>query len=205
MNVYQINVICSDCEAPNCLILTDRNKSAHCDHCGESLLTFRRFDGCVYVLKNSKVDGVKIGMTAGDVFSRAKQVSGTGVPGNFHVVAAFHSRNPRKDEKKVHLKLARHNIEKEHFSLDPVRAVVKMRTIFGRDWVYLNPKYRDDVANLVETQRAAAAARFSSSSKSNANRMRQQDLFEGEGPRNGENDEKLVKQSRGKVFSFLFD
>lgn len=205
MNVYQIVVSCSACDYQNTLILTDKTKTASCEHCEDSLLTFRRFDGCVYVLKNSKVEGVKIGMTSGDVFSRAKQISGTGVPGNFQVVAAFHSRNARKDEKKIHTKLARLNIEKEHFNIDPVKAVVKVRTTLGRDWVYLKPQYRNEVEALIEEQRASAAARFSGSHKSANDATTQQELFAEADLTDEPQQEKSGKASRGGVFSFLFD
>lgn len=205
MNVYQIKLACSNCESSNELILTDKHRSADCENCGEPLLTFRRFDGCVYVLKNSKVDGVKIGMTSGDVFSRAKQISGTGVPGNFQVVAAFHSRNPRKDEKKIHTKLVRYNIEKEHFGLDPVTSVVKIKTILGREWIYLKPQYVDQVAALVQEQRSAAAARFAGSGKTREQKMDQQDLFAEPVSSSKATEQKSQRASRGGVFSFLFD
>lgn len=205
MNVYQIIVTCPTCQIQSTLILTDNTKSANCDECGEQILNFRRFDGCVYVLKNAKVEGVKIGMTSGDVFSRAKQISGTGVPGNFQVVAAFHSRNPRKDEKKIHTKLARLNIEKEHFNIDPVKAVAKVRTTLGRDWVYLKPQYRQEVEALIEEQRMKAAARFSGGQKSATHEKAQKELFDRADVKKSERSDQREKASRGGVFSFLFD
>ncbi|EPS6961202.1 GIY-YIG nuclease family protein [Klebsiella aerogenes] len=63
-----------------------------------------RENGFIYVLKNESMPGIyKIGMTTTSPEQRAKEISSTtGVPTPFSVVAAFHSKNPAKDEKMVH-------------------------------------------------------------------------------------------------------
>lgn len=60
--------------------------------------------GFVYVMKNKSMPGIyKIGMTTNSPEARAKELSSaTGVPSPFTVLAAFHSQNPRVDEKLVH-------------------------------------------------------------------------------------------------------
>lgn len=63
-----------------------------------------RANGFIYVLGNALMPGVyKIGMTTKTPEERAKEISSaTGVPQPFHVIAAFHSRNPARDEKIIH-------------------------------------------------------------------------------------------------------
>jgi hypothetical protein len=63
-----------------------------------------RAAGFIYVLSNESMPGVyKIGMTKNEPESRAKEISGsTGVPSPFKVLAAYHSMNPRADEKMIH-------------------------------------------------------------------------------------------------------
>lgn len=60
--------------------------------------------GFIYVLSNDLMPGVyKIGMTKHSPEARAKEISATtGVPVPFKVLAAFHSSNPRADERMVH-------------------------------------------------------------------------------------------------------
>ncbi|WP_053087086.1 GIY-YIG nuclease family protein [Enterobacter kobei] len=59
--------------------------------------------GFVYVMENENMPGIyKIGMTTNSPEARAKELSSaTGVPSPFSVLAAFHSQNPRVDEKLV--------------------------------------------------------------------------------------------------------
>ncbi len=78
----------------------------------------------VYVVSNSNQRGVKVGRTAKTVEQRIKDLSSTGVPGRFEPIAIFPSDKPKDAEKKAHLKLARHKIEKEHFDVEPIDAVL---------------------------------------------------------------------------------
>ena len=81
--------------------------------------------------------GVKIGRTAKSVEERIKSLNSTGVAGEFEAVAIFPSDKPAFDEKRVHDKLKKYNISKEHFDLTPMeamlgafRALNKRRPIF---------------------------------------------------------------------------
>jgi hypothetical protein len=56
---------------------------------------------------------------------RLRSLNSTGVPGDFIPIAIFPSDRPSTDEKRVHAKLRRHNIAKEHFDLEPIDAVLK--------------------------------------------------------------------------------
>lgn len=161
MDIYQISWTCSECKAENKLIITDTVRSSACPECFTGSLGALKFQGAVYVLSNPRVDGVKIGMTRGDVWRRAKKISGTGVPGNFKVVAIFASHRPLQDESKVHRKLQRYWIDKEHFSLEPASAIAKVRTALGgREPVFVDKSCGREFEAIVEEQRAVAAQRF---------------------------------------------
>lgn len=177
MYVYQVTTECASCNHKNILIMTDKKRSAKCENCEGDLINFRRFDGVVYVLSNPRVEGVKIGMTKGDVFQRAKQVSGTGVPGRFEVIAAYPSKNPRADEKRVHDKLKRYRIAKEHFGLDEVTAVTKIKSTLKREWVYLKPSFVSAVEDRILSQKAAIKANLSGTGSSEPSNV-QTELFD---------------------------
>lgn len=98
-----------------------------------------RSAGFIYVLKNDLMPGIyKIGMTKHSPELRAKEISATtGVPVPFTVLAAFHSRNPRSDERMVHEGFAccRVNQNREFFSLPTEReiedALIELQSIVG--------------------------------------------------------------------------
>jgi hypothetical protein len=66
------------------------------------------WEGYVYVLSNPSIPDLwKIGFTTTTPEQRAKEVSdATGVPTPYRVEAAFKSRDPRRDERKIHEQLA---------------------------------------------------------------------------------------------------
>jgi len=160
LDVYQVTLICAECRCESKAILSNAVSEALCGACGAKVLKARRFAGVVYVMSHRKVSGVKIGMTRHDVFRRAKQISGTGVPGHFTVMAAFPSSNPMKDERKVHERLVRAHLAKEHFELDPVVAVAKVRSILNREPAFLDRDIEPAVSQLRQEQRQKALGRF---------------------------------------------
>lgn len=96
-----------------------------------------KVNGFIYVLSNESMPGVyKIGMTRNSPDARAKEIStSTGVPQPFKVVAAFHSKNPAKDEKIIHEAWSKERVSpnREFFklsdrelshSLDEIRTIV---------------------------------------------------------------------------------
>lgn len=174
MDVYLATTACAACKAENRVIMTQDVKSASCENCGETLLKLKRFDGVIYIMANKRVRGVKIGMTRKDAFNRAKQLSGTGVPGQFEVLAAFPSHNPLRDERKVHEKLARKRLAKEHFDLEPIDAIAKVRSILQKDWVYIHRSVALAVEQKITSQREAVANRFKKGAKTPA----QTELFD---------------------------
>jgi hypothetical protein len=80
-------------------------------------------DGYVYVLSNPNLPGkVKIGYTRRSVAQRAKELSGTGVPGRYKVAYKLEVADPEGVEKAVHRKLSSQNIDGEFFGVSPQKA-----------------------------------------------------------------------------------
>jgi len=75
---------------------------------------------------------------------RLKSLNSTGVPGNFQTIAIFPSDNPAADEKRVHDKLRRKNLAKEHFDIEPVDAVLAAyRALNKRQPIFFDDSIRD--------------------------------------------------------------
>lgn len=107
-----------------------------------------RENGFIYVLKNESMPGVyKIGMTVHTPEQRAKEISSTtGVPSPFSVIAAFHSKNPTKDEKLVHEAWASNRVSpnREFFKLTDAElsdTISELNAVVG-------PERNGDVAEL---------------------------------------------------------
>lgn len=107
-----------------------------------------RENGFIYILKNESMPGVyKIGMTTTSPEQRAKEISSTtGVPTPFSVVAAFHSKNPAKDEKLAHEAFSAERISQSReffkFSENELEdAIDELNSIIG-------PERNRDVADL---------------------------------------------------------
>lgn len=182
MDVYQVTLTCAHCKNETRAILSNGVSGAVCNSCGAKVLKAKRFDGVVYVLSHPKVSGVKIGMTRHDVFKRAKQISGTGVPGDFIVMAAFPSINPIKDERKVHDKLSRFRMVKEHFELDAVTAVTKVRTILNREPAFVHKGIEAAVTELREHQRQKTLKGFGATQLDKSSSNSTIDLFSQDKP-----------------------
>lgn len=95
-----------------------------CEKCGESPIVARPIKGLIYVVSNPNQTGVKVGLTTKTMEQRLKSLASTGVPGEFIPIAIFPSDRPAQDEKKVHEKLRKYNLSKEHFDLSPIDAVL---------------------------------------------------------------------------------
>jgi len=90
-------------------------------------MKIKKFKGLIYIISNPHQTGVKVGLTTKDVYERMRQLSSTGVVGNFELIALFPSDRPKADEKKAHDKLRKYNIAKEHFDTTPL---VATQTVF---------------------------------------------------------------------------
>lgn len=117
--------VCQHCAAEVKLLILDGSSVDDCKGCGQNPFAMRRIKGVIYILSNEHQMGVKIGLTEKTIDHRIKQLESTGVPGKFIKVAIFPSDKPKVDEKRIHDKLQRYNLSKEHFQLEPVEAVLK--------------------------------------------------------------------------------
>ena len=63
---------------------------------------------------------------------RVRELETTGVAGKFKKVAIFPSFHPRNDEKKAHDNLKKYRLDKEHFQIEPLQAVLKIFRALNR-------------------------------------------------------------------------
>jgi hypothetical protein len=104
-----------------------------CEHCGEVPFIINPVNGVVYIVSSPLQVGVKIGMTEKSVEQRLKGLNATGTAGKLMPIAIFPSAKPKANEKKVHDKLLKYSLGKEHFDLTPVEAVLKVFRTLGRN------------------------------------------------------------------------
>ncbi|WP_120497067.1 GIY-YIG nuclease family protein [Kiloniella sp. EL199] len=91
--------------------------------------------GILYFLVNEAMPGlVKIGHTTASLEERLGQLSSTGVPKRFGVVASFYVSNSMQCEKDVHLKLKsyRANPKREFFVGSPVKLIEESIFVIGK-------------------------------------------------------------------------
>lgn len=163
MDLYQISLTCPACGSETKGVIVPTVKTLLCQSCGANVSKVKRFDGVVYVMSNPHMPNVvKVGMTCKDVYERAKELSQTGVPGTYQVDAIFPAHRPKQDEEKAHAKLKKWNIPKsEHFNLNPVDAIVKVRSALqGRDAAMIHEQWREAVSAAVEKNRTETMAKL---------------------------------------------
>lgn len=122
--LYEFKGVCHHCAEEQTVLIHNGELMADCPGCGASPFGFRKLGGMVYVVTNTNQKGVKIGSTTKTVEERVKGLSSTGVPGKFIPIAIFAHDKPKDAEKRVHKKLLKYRIEKEHFDLSPLDAVL---------------------------------------------------------------------------------
>ena len=111
---------------------------------------FKKFKGIVYVISNPNQRGVKIGLTTKDINTRLKQLSSTGVPGKFSLIALFPSDHPKKDEKKAHNKLKKFSMDKEHFNISETEAVLGVyRALNRREPIFYDPAVKSEFHKII--------------------------------------------------------
>ena len=130
--LYELTGVCQHCAAEYSVIIHNDKLLSTCPDCGESPFELKRFKGLVYIVNNSNLPGIKIGMTERTMESRLKSLNNSSVPGKFQCVAIFPSDNPKKDEAKVHDKLVKFKLDKEHFNLNSVDACLKCYRVLNR-------------------------------------------------------------------------
>lgn len=142
--LYEFHGICQHCAEENKVIFLNGELLSECSKCSQSPFVVKRFRGIIYVIHNPNQAGVKIGLTTKSMEQRLKSLNSTGVPGNFQTIAIFPSDNPAADEKRVHDKLRRKNLAKEHFDIEPVDAVLAAyRALNKRQPIFFDDSIRD--------------------------------------------------------------
>jgi hypothetical protein len=130
--LYEIKGVCHYCAAEYKLIISEDQTHGICPECKNIPIKFKKFKGVVYIIKNPNQIGVKVGITKRNIDDRIKQLSGTGVPGKFKLVALFPSDRPEEDEKKAHEKLKKHFLDKEHFDISAIDALMSVYRALNR-------------------------------------------------------------------------
>lgn len=130
--LLKLTGICQNCASDVELLLLDKRVIGSCRSCNELPITIKNVPGAIYVIVNKHQTGVKIGMTEKSVSSRLRSLESTGVPGHFDLIAVFPSDRPKKDERRIHEKLGKYRISKEHFDLLPVDATLKVFRALNR-------------------------------------------------------------------------
>lgn len=145
--LYEFTGVCQHCAAEFSITVHNDAQLDSCADCGESPFLLKKYKGLVYIVKNENQAGVKIGMTERTVEARLKSLNNTSVPGKFECIAIFPSDRPKKDEQKIHKKLIKHKLDKEHFGLSPVEAALKcFRTLARKRPIF----YKSEVEELFD-------------------------------------------------------
>lgn len=123
--LYEFTGVCQNCANEISITVHNDTQLSNCLGCGESPFSLKKYKGLVYIVKNEFIPGVKIGMTERTVEARLKSLNNTSVPGKFECLAIFPTDRPKKDEERIHSKLIKHKLDKEHFNLTPIDALLK--------------------------------------------------------------------------------
>lgn len=151
--IVEISGACQYCAVQVKILMMDGRSLDCCSSCGEQAFIFRQLKGVIYIVDNPNQSGVKVGLTTKHIDDRIKQLNTTGVAGSFRKIAIFPSDRLKSDEKKVHEKISRYRLEKEHFELDPIQAVLKAhRALNYRKPIFFDEKDKEkfDLLNDME-------------------------------------------------------
>ncbi|WP_168174495.1 GIY-YIG nuclease family protein [Thioclava sp. F1Mire-8] len=161
----EIRGICRHCSSEVSVLVNGGEVLDVCAGCGEKPFEIIPYAGLVYVVNNPHQSGVKIGMTTKSIYERLKGLNATGVPGAFEVVALFPSAKPKHEEKKIHQKLKRWHLAKEHFELEPVEAALKcFRELNRRKPVFFSDAYRTEFELKLEIAKKTMQLRLNGKS-----------------------------------------
>jgi len=150
--LIEVSGKCQSCSAEAKILLDHGKSDDTCESCGNPPFGYKKMEGVIYVVHNRHQQGVKVGLTTKSIQERIKHLSSTGVPGIFEIVAIFPPDKPKADEKKVHEKLQRYNLAKEHFQLDPIEAVLKAYRALKREPIF----YDKSLENTFKLKREQA-------------------------------------------------
>ncbi|WP_417469702.1 GIY-YIG nuclease family protein [Maricaulis sp.] len=159
MVAFMVQTTCPNCgEQAECVLWRAKVRFV-CSGCQASYGEARPLKGFVYVAFNERQPGfAKVGLTTKDPEQRMKEISrGAGSIGTWKVGALFHSNRPEADEKRCHDKLKRFQEKSEVFCIDPVEAMLKVRTALSyREPLHMASKYRAEFDIAVAERRQKA-------------------------------------------------
>jgi T5orf172 domain-containing protein len=144
MHAILLQATCPSCGTSNRMILSERNSTS--PKCGNPKCKAELFEkfavifGYVYILSNPGIPKLlKIGQTSGSIQARVNQLSSaTGVPHPFVIEAYFASKDPKKDEERLHAALASYRRRgREFFALPLSEALVRCEQALQRKAQYL--------------------------------------------------------------------
>jgi hypothetical protein len=165
--LYELSIKCRHCANEIETILHDDEIIDNCPHCKSVPFSVRKITGLIYIVSNPNQRGVKIGLTEKTLENRLKSLNSTGVAGKFVGIAIFPSDRPAFDEKRVHEKVKRYKIEKEHFDLDPIDAVLNAyRALNRRRPIFIDKSIEEIFALRLEQDRISMKLRLSGSGNS---------------------------------------
>lgn len=163
--LYEIKGNCVCCASEYKLVISG-SSGVHgiCPECGEKPIKFKKFKGMIYIVKNPNQSGVKVGLTTKDISFRLKQLSSTGVPGKFNVIALFPSDNPEVDEEKAHSKLRKFILDKEHFDVPEIDAVLAVyRSLNYRKPIFYEKNIESEFNERLKISKEAMSKRLGKS------------------------------------------
>ena len=159
--LMEVSGICQHCAGKVKVLMLNGEAIDACGGCGENPFVSRMVKGLVYIVSNPNQKGVKVGLTTKSMEDRLRSLNSTGVPGDFVPIAIFPSERPRADEERVHEKLRKYNLAKEHFDLDPVEAVLKAyRALNKRTPIFFDSSLQETFYLKLEEARIAMQLRL---------------------------------------------
>lgn len=162
--LLEITGICQHCAEEIKMLVLNGEALDSCPKCRDMPVGVRKVKGLVYIVSNPNQNGVKVGLTTKSMEQRLRSLNSTGVPGDFTPVAIFPSDRPSFDEKRVHEKLRRYNIAKEHFDLEPIEAVLKAyRALNKRQPIFFDESLKETFNLKLEQARVDMALRLKGS------------------------------------------
>lgn len=165
--LYELTIKCRHCATEISTVLHDGEIIDACPNCRNEPVHVRRITGLIYVVHNTNQRGVKIGLTEKSLEKRLRTLNTTGVPGKFIGIAIFPSDRPAFDEKRVHEKVSKYRIEKEHFDLAPLDAVLKAyRALNRRRPIFIDKSFEESFQLRLEKDRIDMKLKLSGSSSS---------------------------------------
>jgi hypothetical protein len=164
--LYEVTTLCKKCKNEVSSIIYDGEILENCRDCGIRPFELRKIKGLIYVVHNPQQNAVKIGLTEKSIRERIKSLNSTGVAGSFIPIAVFPSDRLAADEKRVHTKLARKKISKEHFNVTPVEAVLQAyRALNKRQPIFFDPAIEENFKLRLEQARISMLLKLSGGSK----------------------------------------